>query len=307
MSGTTTPRLGLPLLSEGQVQPSAVDATAKRILDLLVQAAVISITNTPPGSPVDGDAYIIGTSPTGAWAGRANNLVLRVGGGWFYEAPGTNDRFRVFNRADGKDYRWSGTAWAEVTGGGGGSRAGRADVPPASGSFTWQNQGGASVANYDFGMTMTVPYSASLNVRSLLVAAPTAPYRRRLRFSMTPWRTDVLAGIVLRESGTGKLIVMGVQGTAGTPGLYFNWYNSDTSFNSAKVTTKLQAGAAYVWLSLYNDNTNHIFQTSPDGESWTTIYSEAKGAFITPTHIGIHGINLGTSSEDQQIAAFSWE
>jgi hypothetical protein len=42
-------------------------------LDGLVQPVVQVIRlNTPPGSPADGQCWIIGTTPTGAWAGQAN-------------------------------------------------------------------------------------------------------------------------------------------------------------------------------------------------------------------------------------------
>jgi hypothetical protein len=33
-------------------------------------------TNTPPGSPSVGDAYIVGASPTGAWAGHAGKIAI---------------------------------------------------------------------------------------------------------------------------------------------------------------------------------------------------------------------------------------
>lgn len=38
--------------------------------------------NTPPGSPVAGDTYVIGTSPTGAWASEALNVARFYNGSW---------------------------------------------------------------------------------------------------------------------------------------------------------------------------------------------------------------------------------
>ena len=44
---------------------------------LLLQRGVISqTTSAPPGSPSVGDAYIIGPSATGAWAGEEKNLAI---------------------------------------------------------------------------------------------------------------------------------------------------------------------------------------------------------------------------------------
>jgi hypothetical protein len=47
-----------------------------RGMDALIQIAVISIRNSQPSSPSDGDSYIIGTSPSGIWSGKANQLAV---------------------------------------------------------------------------------------------------------------------------------------------------------------------------------------------------------------------------------------
>jgi hypothetical protein len=48
-----------------------------RSFDPLVQAMVKDKDlATPPGSPANGDAYIVATSPTGAWAGQAGKIAV---------------------------------------------------------------------------------------------------------------------------------------------------------------------------------------------------------------------------------------
>lgn len=49
--------------------------------------AVIALTDTPPGSPVSGDMYAIGDTPTGAWAGQAGNLAQWTGAVWQITVP----------------------------------------------------------------------------------------------------------------------------------------------------------------------------------------------------------------------------
>lgn len=44
-------------------------------------------TNTPPGSPAVDDTYVIGTSPSGAWAGRAGQFARWTGTAWYFSAP----------------------------------------------------------------------------------------------------------------------------------------------------------------------------------------------------------------------------
>jgi len=94
-----------------------------RMIDALVQSAVISRTLTaPPGSPVNGARYIVGPSATGAWAGSSNNIAV-----WTTDDPGTplgewnfyppNAGFLVFSVADSQFLEWNGTAWVPAVSG----------------------------------------------------------------------------------------------------------------------------------------------------------------------------------------------
>lgn len=40
--------------------------------------------NTPPGSPVDGDVYVLGAAPTGAWSGHGSNIAVFYNASWRY-------------------------------------------------------------------------------------------------------------------------------------------------------------------------------------------------------------------------------
>jgi hypothetical protein len=70
---STIPRLALPYILNQQAQKEVTHAAGLNRLDALVQPVVQQVSlNTPPGSPADGQCWIIGTTPTGAWAGQAN-------------------------------------------------------------------------------------------------------------------------------------------------------------------------------------------------------------------------------------------
>lgn len=61
-----------------------------RGFDLLVQCTVIDRDlDAPPGSPADGDSYIIGSTPSGAWAGHARKIARWSGvlGAWQIITP----------------------------------------------------------------------------------------------------------------------------------------------------------------------------------------------------------------------------
>jgi hypothetical protein len=70
---TSTPNLALSYIASSQAQKEVTHNAALNDLDFLAKASVIdSAISTPPASPNTGDAYIIGSSPTGAWTGFAN-------------------------------------------------------------------------------------------------------------------------------------------------------------------------------------------------------------------------------------------
>jgi hypothetical protein len=108
-----------------------------RMIDVLVQTAVISKTlAAPPGSPANGDRYIVAASPTGAWSGHAGSIAVWTtdnpatpGGLWEFYAPKFG--WLVPNLADGLVYLYSGSAWAALAGGGGGTFVALTDVPSA--------------------------------------------------------------------------------------------------------------------------------------------------------------------------------
>ncbi len=41
----------------------------------------------PPASPANGDRYIIPAGATGAWAGKTNQIAVRIAGSWEYYVP----------------------------------------------------------------------------------------------------------------------------------------------------------------------------------------------------------------------------
>ena len=61
-----SPNLILPYIQASQAQKHITHNEAIKLLDGLVQLAVISrVLTAPPGSPVDGDRYIVASSATG--------------------------------------------------------------------------------------------------------------------------------------------------------------------------------------------------------------------------------------------------
>lgn len=83
-----TPNLSLPLIAASQAQKHVTANEATLGLDALSQLSCIDRNlSAPPGSPSNGDTYIVGSSPTGAWAGEANSVAYFYGGAWYFYPP----------------------------------------------------------------------------------------------------------------------------------------------------------------------------------------------------------------------------
>lgn len=98
---------GIPFVPENTIDPAAGLNESLLTVDALLQLAVVSVgDNTPPVSPANGARYVVGTAPTGAWAGRANQVAQWLDGAWrFYAA-----RYAL-NLADGLMYVRQGATW----------------------------------------------------------------------------------------------------------------------------------------------------------------------------------------------------
>jgi hypothetical protein len=105
-----TSRWALPLLDAGQAQKEMTHNEALAALDLLVQASVVAVgVNAPPASPVAGQCWAVGASPTGAWAGQARALAGWTAGGWRFLPPIAG--MTVWSAADGCPATYVDGAW----------------------------------------------------------------------------------------------------------------------------------------------------------------------------------------------------
>ena len=83
-----TPNLVLPYLAANQSQKHVTVNEALRRLDALVQITVQSAAlATPPGSPTEGQRWILPGSPTGFWAGHAGQIAAWQDGAWAFYVP----------------------------------------------------------------------------------------------------------------------------------------------------------------------------------------------------------------------------
>jgi WD40 repeat protein len=128
---TTTPRLGIPLISGQQAQPEITHNTMVVLLQALAGGA-IDQRNNPPGAPTDGACYIVGALPTGAFTGHAHAIAVFFAGWYFipgYDNDGViipmsaaQNGLSIFNNSTMELWAWETSSWVVITGGTGASR-----------------------------------------------------------------------------------------------------------------------------------------------------------------------------------------
>lgn len=107
----TSARFGVPLLVPGQAAKESVHNEALSALEIAIQPVVEGApVATPPGSPQVGQAWIVASGGTGAFAGQDGAIALYTTGGWRYLAP--FEGLSAHDRVSGLDRTFQGASWS---------------------------------------------------------------------------------------------------------------------------------------------------------------------------------------------------
>jgi hypothetical protein len=110
MSNSTN--LILPFIEAAQAQKHVTHNEALQVLDAVVQLMVLDKDlATPPGSPADGDRYIVASSPTGAWTGHTGHVAAYQDGAWAFSIP--KEGWWAWAADEDKVYVYTGSAWID--------------------------------------------------------------------------------------------------------------------------------------------------------------------------------------------------
>lgn len=108
-----TPRLTLPFIMPSQAQKHITHNEAIQALDALVQPSVESRAVTaPPIAPLPGEAWLVPSGATGAWAGHTDEIAAWQSGAWsFYDpAPG----WQIYVKSDKTQLVFDAGTWAPL-------------------------------------------------------------------------------------------------------------------------------------------------------------------------------------------------
>lgn len=160
----TTPNIGMTTLSNSQGQYLNANETFAIIDALLGKVVKDKDLSAPPGSPSNGDVYIVGASPTGLWSGQATKVAFwsSDANAWVFITP--KEGWKLEPTDEDVVYRFDGSAWQVWSSGGGGSSG--LTITSKSADYTLvlgdANNGFLHPSADTAGRTWTIPANASV-------------------------------------------------------------------------------------------------------------------------------------------------
>lgn len=191
------------------------------------------------------------------------------------------------------EFIYNGSSWIPFLPG---LTPGQAYLPQSSGwSFT--NQGSspaAAVYTTQGGITLSCAASSSNSDRAYMRTSISSPWTVDAGMFLNSGFGSVQypeAGIVMYESGTGKFLTLGYQGTTGD--LYVGAgtaLSSGASSNILAITSMAFGGATWRWLQFSYASSAVTFRFSADGVNWIALYSVSVTTYFTsaPNTYGIY-------------------
>jgi len=109
----TTTKLQLPEILGSQDQKHVTHNEALFFIDQLCQLSVVDKDlSTPPGSPTEGNAYIVAATGTGDWASHDKHIAIYDGDGWVFSIP--QEGWFAWVADEGEIYNYVSGTWTAL-------------------------------------------------------------------------------------------------------------------------------------------------------------------------------------------------
>lgn len=113
----STTNIDLDEMAAAQSQPEVPFNENMRILDAIVQLAVLDFVSVAPGTPADGDKYLVIATASGVFAGRETEIAYYVAGAfnqWRFAIP--KKGWSLYNLTTDKEWRFNNAGvWTAVS------------------------------------------------------------------------------------------------------------------------------------------------------------------------------------------------
>lgn len=171
---------------------------------------------------------------------------------------------------------------------------------PTDTTFSWVNQGTGSIATTNGSVYLSSgPGTGAYNWRLRVASLPGATYTVTMGMRcLQQIATQMFCGLVLYDSGMGKLETFGLGFDVNRTGVY-TWAsvssNTGAPFDNQANTGNWTYGGSITWIRIVEDGVNRTFYTSTDHINWNQVFQEASATFLTPNQIGF-GVSQNVGS-----------
>jgi hypothetical protein len=269
-----------------------------RMFQAIIQPNVINMTTSAaPGSPTNGDTYVVAPTGSGAWTGQSNAVAYwstdnpnSPGGEWEFYTPLSG--WIVADRNTGFMFRFNGAVWVQMPVGVNSLNSGTGATSSTfwRGDGTWASGGAAALTGTAFvSYVGTGTNTVSVTANTILVIPFTLPFS--ITFSNMAW--------ILNAQDGSNLYDFGVYNLAGVrqchSGAVHETINGGGQSQTQSVgSTTLQPGT-YLWAVTGNATTANFFVSNNTGLVYYTT-ATASSAGVLPANITVStAISTGTS------------
>jgi hypothetical protein len=183
---------------------------------------------------------------------------------------------------------------------------------PTTKSFSWTNQGSASVDSSKGSIFLRAPAASGTHLR-IQSYTLTAPWTIVAGFipQLMPISGDPICGVCYRDSSGGKLSTVAIYTDGSDMYLSLQKYSDANTWNSNYLSVaKFQAflcGGPIMWVKLNDDGTtNRTTSVSKDGQNWTQVHQVGRTDYFTADSAGFFATSSQTTY-DVGMNLLSWK
>lgn len=149
----------------------------------------------------------------------------------------------------------------------------------------------------------------SVNFRGVYKSTPVTPWTKtgclETDYAQNNGANAQLFGIFITDATKAFVVGTAVQSSGFPQAQAVKWTNSTTNAGTAGSLTSLQqgslTGSKYQCYRISDDGSTLTFSWSPNNITYTTVFSESVGTFITPTGYGFGGFERGTGTHSYSV------
>lgn len=216
---TTTPILALEELASAQAIPEVTVNESVRWLEFFGTGGKVLDRGlaAPPGSPADGDCYLVAASATGAWAGHVGDIAMFLSTAWAFKDA--KEGMRLYVADEDVTIVYDGAAWSSVSG----TTYTDEQARDAIGAALVAGPGVSIVVN-DAGDTITITATKAPAVQSVTSSATVTPTfsddlvkitAQAAGLTLANWSGTAVPGwglvIRIKDNGTARSIAYGTK------------------------------------------------------------------------------------------------